>query len=238
MKLVRDILNLFFPPYCITCDEVVDEPASFCNHCRSKVEIINPPFCIKCGIPFKAKDVESHLCGVCLNGKNDWFNLGRSAGIYDFPLKDTLFALKYSKKMKAIKVIKKIIKESNLKLENDMFDFIVPMPLHYSTLLKRGFNQAELIADILLEILSKPVVTTVLKKIAKTKDQTKLGKDERFENVKGAFTVLNREKIKGKKMLLVDDVITTGATLKEAAKVLKKAGASEVSWFTFLRGAN
>ncbi|MCJ7508243.1 MAG: hypothetical protein MUO85_05870 [candidate division Zixibacteria bacterium] len=111
-------------------------------------------------------------------------------------------------------------------------DFLIPVPLHPSRKRKRGFNQSEILALEISQKLSLPTLKDVLKRKKRTKDQTTLNAKEREENVKGAFSIRDEDKILDKQIILVDDVMTTGATLKECARTLVEAGAREIVGLT------
>ena len=153
----------------------------------------------------------------------------RSLGLFDDHYQKLIHAFKYQAKTSLGKRLGRILAE---KLREDGilpgFDCLIPVPLHPARKRERGFNQSELLADELSEVTHLPELKQLLKRIRNTKDQTKLTPEQRIENVKGAFALIDYDRIEGKKVILVDDVMTTGATLKECAKVLTKAGAKRV----------
>jgi ComF family protein len=157
-----------------------------------------------------------------------------SVGVYEGVLKELIHQFKYKEKKYLANPLGKLLVDFVGKyLKEERFDYIVPIPLDKARGRKRGYNQAELLARVLAEGINKPVLTHIVERREKTKPQFGLKRDERFENLSGAFEVSRSGKgnvtpIMGKTILLLDDLATTGATLDECAKALKRAGASEV----------
>jgi len=152
-------------------------------------------------------------------------------------MKEAIHLLKYNKKINVIQGIKRIIKvylDHNPSLFLHL-DLVVPVPLHRRKFKERGFNQTEFLAKIIAKHFNLKLVKDNLKRIKSTQTQAKLSKKERAENIKKAFLVKDPDKFQGKSILLVDDVYTTGTTVKEIAKILKRAKAKDVYVFTLAR---
>ena len=231
-KVRKFILDLLFPQFCLGCQKEGDY---LCQDCQATLEISQYRYCL-CKKPIRLP--EGGKCRFCQSKKLN--------GLY--------FALSYQNNL-VQKLIRKFKYEIFLKelakpltsliityfqlLDNkpDFSNFIlIPVPLEKKKLKKRGFNQAEEIAKEISIFLKIPLVNNILIKIRETLPQVELSDKEREENILGAFSCQNKNEIKGKKILLVDDVYTTGSTLEECARVLKEAGAKEVWGLVVARG--
>jgi ComF family protein len=208
MKIKEFILDLIFPKFCLGCKK---EGSFLCEDCFSILDISTNHQ------RFKGKNLTDLYFPV--NYEN-------------FLVKKLIQNFKYPPLIKELKKELALIIISHLLLldkKPDFSDFIlVPIPLSKKKLRWRGFNQAEEIARELANFLKIPLISDCLVKIKETKDQVELSEKERRENVKGVFFVKNKEEIVGRNILLVDDVFTTGATMEEAARVLKEAGAEKI----------
>ena len=226
--LLDYILNLLLPVHCVHCHAPVQERrwGGACPECWSSLIRVEPPFCTKCGEPAPA--IEG-LCGLCIKGEHA-FDFARSALLFTRTLRDIIHHLKYSDRVSLAKPLGDILKEC---LEREAFtgDLIIPVPLHRSRQRQRGFNQAELIA----ERLGRPVAPRLLCRRKNTPSQTGLTRNERKRNLASAFQV--RGEVKGR-VIVVDDVYTTGSTMHEIARTLKRAGAERVEVLTVARVAN
>jgi ComF family protein len=183
------------------------------------------PFCAKCGEPAVA--IEG-LCGLCIQGEH-LFDFARSALIFTHPLREIIHHLKYSDRVSLARPLGDILKQC---LEREPFkgDVVIPVPLHRSRERRRGFNQAELIA----KRLGRPMNTRLLRRRKDTPSQTGLTRNERKRNLAAAFEV--RGRVNGT-FIVVDDVYTTGSTMNEIARTLKRAGAERVEVLTVARVA-
>jgi ComF family protein len=188
--------------------------------------MLEPPICSKCGEPFTA--IEG-LCGRCLKGEHI-FDFARSALLFTRPLREIIHHLKYSDRPSLAKPLGDILKDC-LQRESFTGDRIIPVPLHRSRQRRRGFNQAELIA----RRLGRPLLTGLVRRRKNTPSQTGLSRAERKRNLMSAFEV--RGSIKGT-VIVVDDVYTTGSTMNEIARTLKRAGVERVEVLTVARVAN
>jgi ComF family protein len=201
---------------------------------------IEQPYCIKCGKPLISTDFFKQnreiLCLDCKTKKYS-FKFSRSMGIYDKVLKKSIHLFKYYREKKLAKPLGKLMVDYLLKnneFENEL-DLIIPVPLHKNDLKRRGFNQSVLLGKVIGDYFSIPVRESVLIKKKLTSFQVNLSKKEREKNILRAFSVEKPEEIKGKNILILDDVFTTGATVEECAKELMKARAKNVFVLTLAR---
>jgi ComF family protein len=233
--LLDAFLDFFFPTRCFVCRKETVPTEKICKTCSSNIKYISSPICIQCGIPFLSKIGRDHLCGACLTSKL-YFSKARAVGYYEGVLQEAIHQFKYNKKTFLAKHLGALM----INYEFDPFDFksydfIVPIPLHFKRLRERGFNQALSLAGYVGKRYDTPVDFTSLRRIRWEGPQINLGKIARERNVKGAFALYNKNRFTDKDVLLIDDVYTSGATVNECAKVLKKAGVASVDVFTLSR---
>jgi len=215
------LLNLFFPLQCVICGKLLaaDNKDRVCVECWSKIVYFNRPIEIR------------------LSLEMIW-----SVAVYDGVLKELIHQFKYkNKKYLTHPLGKLLVGFAEKYLKEEEFDFIVPIPLEKPRQKKRGYNQAELLAQVLGEGLNRLVLSNLVERRKKTRPQFGLNKDERFGNLSGAFEISRPGKdilptIAGKAVLLIDDLATTGATLDECAKALKRAGVGEVYGLVLAHG--
>jgi ComF family protein len=214
-----------------------------CPICALGFLPVESPQCSRCGMVFKSRQGEDHVCGECLDSPKR-FQIARSAGIYKHTLMAVIHCFKYKEKIQLARPLGILLFTAFINFWDKMsMDLIVPVPLHVKKLRMRGFNPSfllvkdwERIAKYLhVELPDIPVDINVLDRKKWTEPQTGLGRKERLANIKNAFHLKNDSKITGKRILLVDDVYTTGATANECAKVLLKGGAEHVDVLTLAR---
>jgi len=215
----------------------------FCAACMEEIRLIRSPKCSVCGVPFWGDGETDHVCGHCEIQPRPFVS-AEALGVYDGPLRSAVHALKYDGKLRVARILGRALYRhftaSRLKHTVDM---IVPVPLHPVRLRKRGFNQSILLIRGWDKWLARdeqggcsPVIRfEALRRIRNTRPQMSLGRKERQTNIIGAFDVHPRVSVEGKRVLLVDDVLTTGATVAECATVLLKAGAAKVDVLTVAR---
>jgi ComF family protein len=236
-NIIKGLADIVFPPGCILCGAFMDEHShpSFCPHCFSQIHFIQSSQCKRCGVPFLDREGEDHLCGECITSEQ-FFSVARSLGKYDGVLLEAIHLFKYRGKLTVGKALGRLMKEHeyrNVTIRD--YSLVIPVPLHKRRLKERGFNQSLILARELSLYFSIPLDFSLLKRTIHRKPQTMLKKKERLANVKGAFEVKSAEKIKGKKILLVDDVYTTGSTVKECSRMLLRHEAAEVAVLTLAR---
>ena len=207
----------------------------FCELCRSDLVPICSPFCLECGIPFVSKEGDNHTCWECLTEKK-YFRKARAFGVYDGSLMEAIHVFKYGKKAVVSTPLVALLRDTFYHFwGRDNVDLLIPVPLHIKRLRERGFNQAHLLITKWARQDQIPFDGLALSRSRWTQPQTALSRKERKRNIRNAFSVENPERIRGKKILLVDDVYTTGSTVNECAKVLMTAGAEWVDVLTLAR---
>lgn len=214
-----------------------------CANCSGTYMAVESPICSTCGVVFESREGEDHDCGECLNAPKR-FKIARSAGVYDKVLMAAIHCLKYKEKIQLARPLGVLLFMAFCRYWNKgNINLIVPVPLHKRKFRSRGFNTSFLFVKE-WAFISKalngalpviPVAGDILVRKRWTEPQTGLGRKERLQNIKNAFGVRDSSKIKGEKILLVDDVYTTGATANECAKVLMRAGAARVDVLTLAR---
>jgi len=214
-----------------------------CPSCNTGYTPVESPYCIKCGTMFKSSGGENHACEKCIR-KPPEFEAARAAGIYDRSLMVLIHSLKYKKDMQVAKPLGQILFNALTRFFSEKkIDFAVPVPLHPRRFRTRGFNQAYLLMHKWPDIAKSEfpcladfhINRDLIERSRNTKSQTGLDRKKRLSNIKGAFHLKDPSKIIGKSILIVDDVMTTGATVNECAKVLMKGGAKEVNVLTLAR---
>ncbi len=235
-QFFKFLLESVLPRRCRKCGQILTEEGELCEHCLSELNFIYPPYCHKCGYPLTNENVNSKmLCASCLSKKRTPFRLIRSALYYDEASKNLILAFKFMDKTENAHLLAAMLKVAAEDIFAKGVDVIIPVPLHYSRLLKRKYNQSALLAKELGKYSGIKVDYTSLVRHKKTKPQVEFSGHERIKNVKDAFSVAHPENLVGKRILLVDDVLTTGSTLKECALALKKAGVLSVDAVTVAR---
>ena len=235
MNMLRGFFNaladIVYPKTCLVCkDELkaltcVDNLV--CMQCWGKIKRNPPPFCHCCGRHME-KPIKN-ICPACVR-KQLHFDRAFSPCVYEGVLKELIHAFKYQGKdylgHTLTRLMTEFIEEYNLPM--DLLDLVIPIPLHKTRLREREFNQAQILSNHIARKFNKNVSHDSLRRLRLTKTQTELEIGERLLNVKDSFTATKNEALKGKNILLVDDVLTTGATCSEAAYALKDAGVNIV----------
>lgn len=229
--MINKFLGIFFPESCPLCKKPSRDhkTAPICPKCWDNISPYNGPICQVCGKPLVSQ--ESITCGACISDEPA-FKQARSFGLYEGTLKEAINLLKYH----GIKRLAKPLSHLLLKIKIPSVDAILPIPLYKRRLRERGFNQSALLANYLAKSSGIPLSLNSLTKVKDIMPQVRLGAKERKKNPKNAFKVKDKELIQGKELLLIDDVFTTGATVRECSKVLKKAGAKEIYVITLAHG--
>lgn len=235
--LVRALLDTFFPPLCHSCQVFIPDagPIHLCADCRGRITAIRSPLCLICGTPFATEAGIDHTCGACLQHPPH-FASARAAALFDGPLKELIHLFKYTGKVQIRRPLA-LLTAAQLApfVQKIAPDCLVPVPLHPRKLRERGFNQAVLLGQLLARQWQLPVSINNLRRIRWTEPQITLSADQRRLNVQGAFAVHDPTAFARKRLLLLDDVYTTGNTVAECAKSLKRAGATAVHVVTIAR---
>jgi len=229
-------LDIMFPPLCHVCRSFIPTAGELhiCPDCRELMPPIVAPLCIVCGIPFAGAGTD-HVCGSC-STSHPPFDAARAALAYEGASRDLIHAFKYRNKTHLRRPLALLTLESLSEfIGSRRPDLIMPVPLHQKKLASRGFNQAVLLGEILSQRLKIPLDRRNLRRIRWTEPQVNLAAGDRRKNVKGAFAVQDSSLVKGSRVLLVDDVLTTGSTAEECGRVLKASGAADVTVITVAR---
>ncbi|MBN1903127.1 ComF family protein [Candidatus Sumerlaeota bacterium] len=235
-ELYQDLLDFFFPPLCLSCDErLLPDEEYYCGICYGDFEYMPRPVCAVCGAPLGSRVIEKDTCPDC-PPKPIYFDLARAPLLYDGPVVPGVIALKFNHRLEMAEYFSRILfYYIKTEMKDEAFDAIVPVPLHFKRYLKRGYNQAEEMGRFLSKNLGMPLLPEVMKRIRNTPPQTRLEHSRRKKNVAGAFEVFYPDPIKDRHIILLDDVYTTGSTLNAAASALKSAGASKVTALALCR---
>ena len=227
------VSSLVSPPRCPFCRSpaVKNQKPGLCPECRQGIRWITPPFCPGCGLPYPSGG-PGHLCEDCLR-EPPYFDGARSLVVYQGPMVQAVQRLKYQKEFFLTGALGWIL--GLYSWEEESYDILIPVPLHRRRLRARGFNQAVLLIRACQKIPADKMKLRVLRRIRPTPPQVHLNRAERQKNVREAFRVPHPREIDQKKIMLLDDVYTTGATVNECARVLKQAGARQVSVLTLAR---
>ena len=231
----RRILDLGLPPLCPTCREPVADPSALCSQCWSKLTFISRPYCERLGIPF-AYDPGPGVLSMEAIADPPSYNRARAAVRYDETARTMVQAFKYGDRLDLAPAMGRWMATAGHELLSEA-DALVPVPLHWRRLWSRRFNQAATLAQTVARISGVPVAHDLVKRVRATRQQVGLTQAERARNVQGAFRLPReaRPQVLGKRLLLVDDVLTSGATLDTCARILLRAGAASVDVLAFAR---
>ncbi|MFO1130087.1 MAG: ComF family protein [Rickettsiales bacterium] len=225
MNLIEFIIKFIYLNKCITCKNIIESENILCEICWNDLELIHNPACKKCGKPLRINTFEEIICLRCIKDKPIYdmqkilfkYNSIARKLIHNFKYYDTLHYGKYFAKLMFFSYV-----------NNLQFDIIVPAPMHKLRRIKRLYNQVDVLAKYLSRYCKKPVISNVLLKNKNTKQQSLLTKKQRKTNLNNSFYIKNKILIKDKIILLLDDVVTTGATIKLCTETLLKHGAKSI----------
>lgn len=222
------LLNVAFPPHCPSCRVEVHAEGNFCPRCFEQLRMIHTPLCTCCGIPFPFDVGEAMECPQCLD-KPPAFAAARAPLVYDTISAPLVSALKFHDQWGGLSRHAALMRHAGAELLSEA-DAMIPVPLHWRRLLWRRFNQSALLAYALHATTDLPCHPEWLVRRRYTTPQRQLHRSHRLRNLRNAFMVPDtyREAVRGKTLLLIDDVVTTGATVNACARALKKAGAAKV----------
>ena len=238
---IDSLLRLFYPEVCQFCfqREALQEKGYICELCRGKLAPIEAPFCRVCGdmFPGNFTGVKSFVCEPC-RFTPPYFDWARAAAQTDSLPLQAIYKYKYGGSLWIEPWLSELLLECASKWINfSDWEMIVPVPLFPVKEKKRGFNQDQRLGRALSNHSCIPLNTELVHLVKNTPTQTKLSREERIKNLSGAFKVFSPDSLAGKRILLVDDVLTTGATCNEVARVLKKKKAEYVCVLTICRGS-
>lgn len=234
----RAFLDLLYPPLCLTCRTPVRDPSGLCADCWKAITFIDGAVCDCCGLPFELDPGSESLCASCL-ARPPAFDQARAAMHYDDASKGGILALKRADRLELAQLFALWLKRAGAPLL-DTADLIIPVPLHRLRLWTRRYNQSAVLAQRLARMAGKPFEPLLLMRTRATPSQGEMPSAKaRARNVSGAFKVSAKAKgrLGGRTVLLIDDVLTTGATIEACARALKRAGAEKVLVLTIARVA-
>lgn len=238
---LRALLDFILPPRCRICaaNTTGDSMPWVCRRCWLAIDYVTPPICVQCGQPLAAppEGIASaeHRCGACLLTPPPYERL-RAVGLYQGVLRDSIHAMKYQRVYGLVEPLAELLQaQFAVHWSAWVPEALVPVPLHHSRLWEREFDQALALARHLGKGIGVPVWADGLIRQRRTASQVGLNATARQHNVRGAFRLTEPQAGAGKALLLIDDVYTTGATLRECARVLRRAGAAWVGGYTLAR---
>lgn len=225
----RGILGLFFPKFCLGCTE---EGTWVCKNCQEKIIQVKTQVCPDCGRV-------STLGRYCAKHRRLWGLSGIIVASYyqEGPLKEIIHNFKYNHILELGNLLKNLMVHAlkeNLPAKKNLL--LCAVPLHFLKRSQRGYNQAEILADLVAKRLMLPLNCSILKKVRWTKSQVQMAGKKRLNNLAGCFKIHHKMSLKGKTVILIDDVTTTGTTLNECAKLLRKNGVNRVWGLVAARG--
>jgi len=234
-RTVRSTIDALLPPQCLACGALVADPRTLCSKCWAGVEFIVPPLCVCCGLPFEIDANADSRCAACLARPPSW-RQARAVFRYGEHSRRLVLAFKHGDRTDAAPAYAAWMRRAAVDL-SDPEALVVPVPLHRWRLLMRRYNQAALLAQAFAAASGQTYAPDLLLRQRATPSQARLSANERRRNVAGAFA-LNpawRERLQGKTVLLIDDVLTTGSTIEACTRVLLRRGARAVDVLTLAR---
>ncbi len=231
-------LGLVYPEVCQLCEteRARSREGLVCRKCWARIRFIRPPFCHRCGLPFAGELTTQFTCTNC-HDLELYFSSARSAVVAKTVVLEAIHRYKYQRALWfELFLADLLVREAAPDLSPDDWDFIVPVPLHPLKFREREFNQAAVLAGHLSRATKIPLAENFLRRVQATTTQTQLTREKRAVNMKDAFATAPGVSLAEKRIVLVDDVFTTGATTNAGAKALRQAGARAVCVWTVARG--
>ncbi|HZT88754.1 MAG TPA: ComF family protein [Stellaceae bacterium] len=229
----RIVVDGVLPPRCLACGEVVSEPDSLCSACWAGITFFGPPACAVCGLPFPHPMGEGAVCGACARERPAW-DRARAVLRYDKHSRPLLLSFKHGDRTHLAGAFGRWMQRAGGEVLGEA-DLLMPVPLHWTRLFRRRFNQAALLAHAVHAAGGPPVAPDWLLRRRRTPSQGLLGPLARRRNVRGAFALRRGREVRDRRVVLIDDVLTTGATVEECARVLRRGGAAFVGVLTLAR---
>lgn len=228
-------LNSVLPPRCLACGSTVEQPGALCSPCWQGIDFLAPPQCSLCGLPFEFDVGPVPLCGACAR-ERPAFDRARAVMRYDDHSRGLILGFKHADRTEGAPAYGAWLARAGQELLGET-ELIVPVPLHWRRLFTRRYNQAALLAQALGRQAHLPVALDVLRRRRHTVSQGRLNVAARERNVAGVFAVspAKHALLRDRRVLLVDDVMTTGATVSACAKALRRAGAAAVDVLVLAR---
>jgi ComF family protein len=232
----RAALDVVFPPTCLSCRAAVAETNALCGRCWGAMRFIERPFCDRLGLPFEHEMGEGVLSAQAVDNP-PVFQRARAVVLFeDGPARRLVHRLKYSDRMELARPLGAWMARAGSDILAEA-DVLAPIPLHYTRLWRRQFNQAATLARAVGALAGKPVELGLVERVRPTRSQVGLSRAERAQNLQGAFRCPETAPLKGRRVVLVDDVLTSGATANAAARALLRGGARAVDVLVFARVA-
>ncbi len=232
--ILKSVLDTILPPRCLLCGKILSGENGLCEDCFSKINFISAPICQKCGHPLPT-DSAATYCANCTGENQLPFEMIRSRVKYDESSKPLIINFKFHDKTEYGLFLAHWLYSAGRDIWQNSPDILMPVPLHPKRLLYRRYNQAAILCRELGKIANIPVDYDALIRQVHTRPQVEFSGHERVKNIKGAFYVRKPERVKGRRIVLIDDVFTTGSTLKECALCLLQNGAAAVDALTVAR---
>jgi ComF family protein len=234
----RALLDAVLPPLCLSCNEIVETPGGLCAACWQGFSFIAPPYCARCALPFAAPMDAGALCGACA-ARPPRYRRARAALVYNDKSRRLLLPFKHGDRTDIARACGRWMARAGGELVADA-DLVAPVPLHWRRLLMRRYNQAQLLARVVVSAAPGSrgrLAPDLLRRRRWTGSQGGLDPRERHDNVRQAFDIHPRwsARLAGKSVLLVDDVLTTGATVEACVRALQRGGAAQVDVLTLAR---
>ena len=231
----EQLVRALFPPQCLACSVELDTDG-FCGKCWGETQFITGAVCDACGVMLEGDHEAGEFCDICLRDPPQW-QRGRAAAVYYGGAAKSVMALKYGDRWDLARPLAQYMIAAGAPVLDA--DIIAPVPLHWTRMAKRKFNQASLLSNEISKAKGIAHIPDLLRRVRKTKIQKSMDREERFDNLREAFEVSKsyQSKIAGQRVLLVDDVMTSGATLSACAAACRAHGSGDVNVLVFARVA-
>jgi ComF family protein len=232
-RIGRGLVDIVLPPRCLACGGIVEDLDGLCGRCWGGLTFFAPPWCVGCGLPFPYPAGDGAVCADCARDTRHW-DRARSVLRYDKMSRALVLGLKHADHTHAAGAFGRWMQRSGSEVL-DGADLVLPVPLHWTRLARRRYNQSALLAYAIRSAGGPPVAADWLVRHRRTPMQGHMGPGARQRNVQSAFALRPGRDVDGKRLVLIDDVLTTGATINECARVLKRNGAEFVGVLTLAR---
>ncbi len=235
-RIIDLALGILYPKRCVACDKVllkIEKEVGFCRHCQPKIRLAGDTACMKCGAPLT--DSRKEYCSTC-SKIHHYYNQNKAIYVYENEMRNAMYRFKYSNKRCYGKVFAAhAAKMYGGWIKKNKIEAIIPVPMYKKKEKRRGYNQAEVFAKALSKETGLPLANKIIRRDSDTVVMKQLNGLKRKKNLLNAFS-LQENVVQFRKVLIVDDIYTTGTTLDEVTKVLKKGGTKEVFGMTVCIG--